>query len=93
MAPKSFKVTIKVISQTGHCGRSHYVGEEWLIEDKSPGGICLSALHSMLPHLNVLRNTDSGFPWSKDPDVCRVACPDAKNPVVFELRRIREPEI
>jgi uncharacterized repeat protein (TIGR04076 family) len=25
-----------------------------------------------------------------DPDTVTVACPDAKNPLVFELRRIRE---
>jgi len=90
VAPKSFKVAIKVISQTGHCGRYHYVGEEWLIEDKSPAGICLSALHSMLPNLNVLRRTGEGISRSNGPDVSRVACPDAKNPVVFEMKRIRE---
>ena len=26
------------------------------------------------------------FPWEKDPDKAIVACPDAENPVVFELR-------
>jgi len=30
------------------------------------------------------------FPWESDPDVARAACPDADNPVVFELRRLRE---
>jgi len=29
------------------------------------------------------------FPWSPDPEAVTVACPDAENPVVFELRRIR----
>jgi len=90
MASRSHKVAIKVVSQTGRYGRSHYVGEEFLVDGKSPDGICLSALASMLPNLNVMRQTGEGFPWSKDPDICRVACPDAKNPVVFELKRIRE---
>jgi uncharacterized repeat protein (TIGR04076 family) len=30
------------------------------------------------------------FPWEKDPDVTTVACPDPDNPVVFELRRLRQ---
>jgi uncharacterized repeat protein (TIGR04076 family) len=30
------------------------------------------------------------LPWSEDPDTAIVACPDAENPLVFELRRIRE---
>ena len=32
----------------------------------------------------------SSLPWSDDPDAVTVACPDAANPLVFELRRIRE---
>ena len=30
------------------------------------------------------------YPWSKDPDCERVACPDAENPVVFEVRRLKK---
>jgi uncharacterized repeat protein (TIGR04076 family) len=30
------------------------------------------------------------FPWSKDKNVIFNACPDADNPVVFEIRRIRK---
>jgi uncharacterized repeat protein (TIGR04076 family) len=32
------------------------------------------------------------FPWLKDQDVATHACPDAYNPVVFEVRRIREED-
>jgi uncharacterized repeat protein (TIGR04076 family) len=32
------------------------------------------------------------LPWSEDPDAVTVACPDAENPVVFELRRIHTDE-
>jgi uncharacterized repeat protein (TIGR04076 family) len=33
---------------------------------------------------------DARFPWAKDPDVLTHPCPDAANPVVFELIRIHE---
>jgi uncharacterized repeat protein (TIGR04076 family) len=90
MASKSFNVAIKVVSQNGRCGQSHYVGENWLVVDKSPGGICLSALASMLPILKVLHNTGEGTHANKDPDIAWVACPNAKRQVVFELRRVRK---
>jgi uncharacterized repeat protein (TIGR04076 family) len=32
------------------------------------------------------------FFWSKDKDVAETVCPDADNPVVFELRRVRKAE-
>ena len=28
------------------------------------------------------------FPWLEDHDAATHACPDAKNPVVFEIRRV-----
>ena len=32
----------------------------------------------------------ANFPWLDDKDVTTHACPDAYNPVVFEIRRVRE---
>lgn len=91
MAPKSYPVAIKVLSQEGKCRRKHYVGEEWLITGKSPGGICMSALAAMMPIIAAVRYTGEAVPWTKDdPDTATAACPDARNPVVFEIKRIRE---
>jgi uncharacterized repeat protein (TIGR04076 family) len=42
----------------------------------------------MLPKIFAMRY-GATFPWLKDPDVATHACPDAWNPVVFEIRRIR----
>jgi len=53
------------------------------------GRICLSALYSFLPKVFAMRY-GATFPWLSDPDVATHACPDARNPVVFEIRRIRE---
>lgn len=84
---ESYDVLVRVISQKGTCVQEHKVGEEWVIGRKTPGGICLSAFNSLFPNARTLMFGGS-FPWATDPDVATVACPDAKNPVVFELRRL-----
>ncbi len=84
-----YKVRIEVISQEGRCAQEHKVGDSWVVEGKTPEGICLSAYDALSSRLQVLMFSGA-LPWSADPDVARVACPDAKNPVVFELRRLRE---
>ena len=84
-----YDVVVKIVSQKGTCAEGHKVGDEWVIGSKTPEGICLSAFNAMFPSLRVLRFGGS-FPWSTDPDVATAACPDALNPVVFELRRLRK---
>lgn len=82
-----YEVLVKVISQKGTCVQEHKVGDEWVIGRKTSEGICLSAFGSLFHSVRVLMFGGS-FPWETDPDVSTVACPDAKNPVVFELRRL-----
>ena len=84
----TYDVKVKVISQKGTCGAGHKVGDEWVISGKTPEGICLSAFDALSPGLRVLMFGGS-YPWSDDPDTATVACPDAANPVVFELKRVR----
>ena len=86
---ETYDVVAKVVSQKGTCGAEHKVGDQWVIGSKTTEGICLSAFNSLSPSLRVLRFGGS-FPWSSDPDVATAACPDAQNPVVFELRRVRK---
>ena len=86
---KSFEIAIKVVSQQGSCGHQHKVGDKWVMGSKTPEGICLSAFNALLPSARVLMFGGS-FPWGTDPDVTTVACPDAENPVAFELRRLRQ---
>ena len=88
MAERS-DVKVKVISQKGHCGAGHKVGDEYMVAGKTPGGMCLSAFNALYPSLRALQFGGS-FPWSKDADTAAVACPDAENPVVFELRRVKQ---
>ncbi len=83
------KVSVTVVSQQGTCALEHKVGDQWIIDRKTPEGLCLSAYNSLFPRLNVLM-FGGALPWEADPDVTTIACPDAANPVVFELRRLRE---
>jgi len=81
-------VTVKVISQKGSCGIGHKVGDEIVFtEDGVNGKICIHALYSFLPKVFAMMY-DSQFPWLDDPDVSTSACPDAYNPVIFEISRV-----
>jgi uncharacterized repeat protein (TIGR04076 family) len=84
-----YDVVVKVISQKGTCAYEHKVGDEWIITGKTPEGICLSAFNAVYPSIRTLMFGGS-FPWSSDPDVATAACPDAANPVVFEIKRLRK---
>ncbi len=84
-----YDVVARVISQKGYCGAQHKVGDEWVIRHKTPEGICIPALFAFYLTARVLIFGGT-CPWQTDPDVTTVACPDAENPVVFELRRLRE---
>jgi len=88
---KSYDVAIRVISQKGTCEAQHKVGDEWVIkkDGKTPKGICIYAFDALFPFSQVLMYGGS-FPWEANLDITTVACPDAENPVVFELRRLRK---
>jgi len=84
-----YTIQAKVISQKGTCVIGHKVGDEFLISRTTPEGICLSAFNAFFPAMRTLMFSGT-FPWSEDPDTAIMACPDAENPVVFKLTRIRE---
>ena len=85
---ESYQVEIKVVSQKGECVLGHKVGDTWTMESTTPAGLCASAFNSFFPDLRVLR-FGGALPWEEDKDTATVACPDALNPVVFRIRRIR----
>ena len=90
MAKKIIAVTAKVISKKGTCG-FHEVGDKVkFTESGVEGKICIHALYSMLPGVFAMM-FEAQFPWLREnPDKKTHACPDAYNPVVFEIERIRE---
>jgi len=90
------KVVLKIISVKGTCGAGHKAGDEFdLSKDFMLGftgegkTICPSAFYAAFPAWRVLR-FGGEFPWEEDKDKTVIACPDPLNPVVMELRRIKE---
>ena len=79
-------IVARVISQKGTCVAGHKAGEEFLIGEKTPQGMCSWAFSAHFPFAEVLQFGGS-FPWEKDKNRTTLACPDPANPVVFELRR------
>jgi uncharacterized repeat protein (TIGR04076 family) len=79
-------ISAKVISQKGTCVACHKSGDEFLISDMCPAGMCAWAFYTLFPFAQVLMS-GGVFPWEKHPHKCTVACPDPANPVVFELSR------
>ena len=82
-----YQVAVKVISQKGTCAAKHKVGDEWILGNRTPGGMCFGAFHVLYQNARVLMFGGS-LPWESDPDVSTIVCPDPENPVVFELRRL-----
>jgi uncharacterized repeat protein (TIGR04076 family) len=86
-----YRVEVKVISQEGTCQFGHQVDDVVVFDGETVRGrICLSALYSFLPKVFAMRY-GADFPWLEEhKDISTHACPDAYNPVVFEIHRIRE---
>jgi uncharacterized repeat protein (TIGR04076 family) len=79
-------VVAKIISKRGTCEAGHRVGDEFVIGQKTPPGLCSWAFYTLFPFAEVLQFGGS-FPWEENPNKATVACPDPANPVIFELRR------
>ncbi len=90
------KVILRIVSVKGHCAAGHKEGQEFdlskdfiLGSSGDPRAICPSAFYAAFPAWRVLRHGGE-FPWSEDKEKERIACPDPLNPVVMELRRVKE---
>lgn len=85
-----YRVEVKVLSQNGTCHFGHQVDDVIVFDGETiQGRICISALYSLMPKVFAM-HYGAEFPWLKDnKDVSTHACPDAYNPVVFEVRRIK----
>ena len=82
------KAKIVRIMEAGSCPMELKVGDEFELGPTPPEGICSWAYNAILPFATVLR-FGGRFPWQES-DTVEVCCPDANNPVVFELRAIEE---
>jgi uncharacterized repeat protein (TIGR04076 family) len=90
MEKKVKYIEVKVASIKGTCGAGYKVGDIARVTEQGvEGKICIHALYSMLPAVFALMY-GARFPWLSDPDKKTHACPDAANPVVFEITRVWE---
>ena len=90
-----FKVVMKIHSVKGICEAKHHEGQEFDLSGEvtlgltgSPKGICPVLYYAIFPNFRVLR-FGGAFPWEEE-GVAHVACPDPFNPVVAQLRRVKE---
>lgn len=88
------EVILKVISQEGKCVAGHKVGDEITFNfetNEIQGKICLHSLYSVMPKIFAMAY-GAEFSWLKDKDISTHACPDAYNPVIYQVIRIRKKD-
>ena len=89
------KVILKILSVKGTCAAGHREGQEFdlsqdfILGRGGPHVLCPSAFYAVFPSWRVLRHGGE-FPWEEDKDRYLVACPDPLNPLMMELRRVRD---
>ena len=83
----NYRVVVTCKEVKGHCGVGMTPGDTVTFEGVNvKGRICIGALASMMATVFAMRH-GVNFPWLKDPNVARHVCPDAANPVLYEIRR------
>lgn len=80
------EIKARIVSIKGTCSAGHKLGEEFIIGQKTPPGMCAWAFYTLFPFAEVME-FGGKFTWGDNPDRTTVACPDPDNPVIFELRR------
>ncbi len=80
------EVTARIISQKGCCEAGHQKGDEFIVGQTTPTGMCAWAHYTLFPFAQVIAFGGS-FPWEKEAGTATVACPDPDNPVIFKLER------
>ncbi|MBI4334155.1 MAG: TIGR04076 family protein [Chloroflexi bacterium] len=88
---KTYRIQITVKRVTnGVCSNAMRPGKSWIMDDKTPGGMCLSAFNALLPYMRVLQ-FGGRFHFHKDPDApLEFACPDHNRLVIFEVKRLKD---
>ncbi|MCK4300478.1 MAG: TIGR04076 family protein [Planctomycetes bacterium] len=82
-----YKVTVTCKEVKGHCAAGQEVGDTATFEGINvQGRICIHSLASMMSKVFAMQQ-GVNFSWLEDPNLATHACPDAYNPVVYEIRR------
>ncbi len=86
---ETYKVNITIKEFTKKkCPGEHKVGDSWLYEGKTLGGMCSSAYDTVIPFARILRYGGE-LPWAADKDVLLLSCPDPNVQAIYEVRRLR----
>ena len=82
-----YRIVVTCKEVKGHCAAGQQTGDRVTLEGMSVNGrICIHSLASMMSKLFAMQQ-GLDFSWLDDPNVATHACPDAANPVVYEIRR------
>ena len=82
-----YRVIVTCKEVKGHCVAGQQPGDTATVEAMSINGqICIHALASMMSKVFAMQQGIK-FSWLQNPDVATHACPDAANPVTYEIRR------
>ncbi len=86
---KYHDIKITLVSQLKKCPAGHRVGDEFLVGNKTPAGLCMGAFSSLLPYISTLRFGGSFF-WEKNDGEGTFCCPDPEVVNVFHLERVNQ---
>ncbi|MBU7014773.1 MAG: TIGR04076 family protein [Theionarchaea archaeon] len=81
------EIEVVRILEGGACPFGFKPGDIFQIDENPPAELCHWAYLVILPFATALR-FGGDIPW-EEKGICSVCCPDPKNPVVFEIRRVK----
>lgn len=86
---QKYDVEVAVKSQKGKCAFGHKPGDKIRFNGRTMSGkLCYTALAVMIETISALMY-GMDYPWQEG-DTLELACPDATNPVVFTLKRVKK---
>ncbi|UCG60682.1 MAG: TIGR04076 family protein [Candidatus Zixiibacteriota bacterium] len=88
---KYYDVKITLVSQLKNCPAGHKVGDEFIVSNKTPAGMCMGAFCSLMPYIQVLKFGGAFF-WVKEEGVGTMCCPDPNVVNTFRLQRLPASE-
>ena len=87
MEHQMYDIKITCVGGKGPCDIGIKPGREWLMDDRTPGGMCSLVYNANFPVIWGMMNGAS-FPWQDDPEVTWVSCTNPKVNNVYEIRRM-----
>lgn len=85
---KTYKIIGTIKDVKGRYNAKHKKGDVFELSGHDSGGLCGFFYHDIFPSVLTLQFGGT-FPWSQDPDIVELECPDRYNIVKIELKRIR----